>query len=254
MYDKNFIFEATTAARKSLEILEESNKYKQPTVGADQFNETALETKLSADGKFLLSLGDSLEESEQCKYFDQLSILLEGTQDLFIEVNMKPRTCSHAVDTQELTESVTQEIYSKNFTDAVNKNFALPLFEGTLLQDHKAEAKLLTEAAVAADLTKEMNTELFLKYALFENALFENTYKMILPEALEERTSAFINAQDKEYFEVFDKNAKALLEVIQESTRTMVSMIAPKLFEESAGLKESGCAKFAGISAALKTV
>lgn len=252
MYNKQFIFEAASAGRKAKTLIEESAKIAQPKIGADQFNESALETKLSADGKFLLSLGDVLEESEQATYFENLSVLLEATQNLFVEVDMKPRTCSHAVDTQELTESVIQGIYTKNFTDAINKDFALPLFEGTLLQDNKTEAKLLTEAAVNAGLTSEIDTELFLKYALFENALFENAYKMILPEVLEERTNIFIESQDAEYFEIFTKNAGALVETIQESTRSLVAMVAPKLFEESAGLKDSGCLKFAGISAALK--
>ena len=248
---KQFMFAAANAGRKSLDLLEESTKYDQPIVGADVFNADKLEAKLENDGRFFAELTSVLEESEKEVYFEKLGLLLESTMGIFKEVNMKPRTCSQAVDTQELTESTISEIYSKNFTDAVNKDFALPLFEGTLLEVYKPEARLLTEAAIAAGVTSEVDTELFLKYALFENTLVQNCKHIILPEVLEERTDAFINQQDAEYFEVFTKNAKVLKDEIQESIVAMVSMVAPKLFEESTGLKESGCEKFAGISRAL---
>jgi len=247
-----FMFNAANAGRKSLDLLEESAKYKQPTIGADTFNETILESKMTSDATFLAGLGKVLEEGEIEAYISELGLLLEATGELYKEVDMKPRTCSNAVDTQELTESTINEIYSKNFTDAINKDFALPLFEGTLLEMYSSEAKLLTEASIASGLSKEIDSELFLKYALFENTLVQNTFKLILPEVLEERTDSFITLQDEEYFEVFTKNARVLKEQIEESCQKMVSMIAPKLFEESTGIEDSGVEKFAGISAAIK--
>ena len=112
-----FLFEAATAGSKSLKILQESTKYTQPTIGADTYNDSALEAKLENDGRFFVGLTSVLEESAKEAYFGKLEILLEATQDIFKEVNMKPRTCSQAVDTQELTESTISEIYSKNFTN-----------------------------------------------------------------------------------------------------------------------------------------
>jgi len=92
MYNKEFIFEATNVASKSLKVLEEGSKIKQPTIGADIFSENSLESKLENDGKFFMGLTKLLNESESEKYFETLSVLLESTQDIFIEVNMKPRT------------------------------------------------------------------------------------------------------------------------------------------------------------------
>lgn len=252
MYNKNFIFEASQTASQSLQLIEESNALAQPTIGADFFEEAALENKLTHDGKFLLSLNSVLEESQQEIYFEKLGLLLEATQDLFIEINAKPRTISHAVDTQELTENVSQEIYAKNFTEAMHNKFSLPLFEGTLLQDYKDKARLLTESVIASNLTADIDNELFIKYSLFENTLVENTFSIIIPQVIEEKLDLFIGQQDDEYFNIFEKNAQALKETIYENIQDMVSMIAPKLFEESAGLKDSGCEKFAGISKALK--
>ena len=98
----------------------------------------------------------------------------------------------------------------------------------------------------------KIDNELFLKYALFENTLVQNCKKIILPTVLEERTDNFIGQQDAEYFEVFTKNALSLKNEITENIIQMVSMVAPKLFEESTGMKDSGVENFAGISAALK--
>lgn len=248
-----FLFEAATAGSKSLKLLEESTRYTQPKIGADVFNDAALESKLENDGRFFAGLTSVLEESATEKYFTHLGLLLEATQDIFKEVNMKPRTCSQAVDTQVLTESTIDGIYSKNFTDSVNRDYALPLFEGTLLDMYKSEARLLTEASIAAGLTGEVDTELFLKYALFENTLVQNCKHIILPTVLEERTDNFIDQQDAEYFDVFTKNAKALKGEITENVIALVSMVAPKLFEESTGMTDSGVEKFAGISKALVT-
>lgn len=247
-----FLFKAATAGSKSLKLLEESTRYVQPKIGADTFNDKALEAKLENDGRFLVGLGSVLEESEMEKYFGHLETLLEATQDIYKEVNMKPRTCSMAVDTQELTESAIDSIYVKQFTENVNADYSLPLFEGTLLEKYDGEARLLTEASLAAGVT-EIDNELFLKYSLFENTLVQNCFSLILPKVLEERTDHFIGQQDQEYFDVFTKNALALKNEITESIINMVSMIAPKMFEESAGIENSGVIKFAGISKALKT-
>jgi len=243
-----FKFGAIHAATKALKALEESSKFTQPLIGADRYNEALLESKLENDAMFFKGLSSVLEESQVEKYFTSLGTLLEATMDIYKEVDMKPRTCSRTIDTQVLTESVIQEIYSKNFTQAINKDYAKPLFEGTLLFDHKKESKLLLESAITSDVIGDIDSELFLKYALFENALVANCTKIIFPETLLERTENYINNQDAEYFEIFTKNAKGLKETITESIEVMVSMIGPKLFQESTGIELESITKYAGIS------
>ena len=66
-----------------------------------------------------------------------------------------------------------------------------------------------------------------------------------------ERTEHYISQQDEEYFEVFTKNARTLKDTITESIISMVSSIAPKLFEESTGIDIKEVQIFAGISKAL---
>mgnify|MGYP003572498275 CR=1 FL=1 len=245
-----FKFDAIAKATAAKKAIEESTKFAQPTIGADRYNDLLLESKLENDARFIVGMSTMLEEAQVDAFYKELETLLESTGDLYKEVDMKPRTCSRAVDTQELTESTISEIYSKNFTQSINKDFAQPLMEGTLLADYKDEAALLMESAIAADVTADMDSELYLKYSIFENTLHKNLEKIILPETLLERTENYIEAQDKEYFEVFTKNAGTLLGTIEESISAIVTMIAPKLFEESTGV--AGTANFAGISAILR--
>lgn len=247
-----FRFNAASAASKALRKIEETTKFKQPMIGADRYNEALLESKLENDGRFFVGLASVLEESDRAAYIEKLGVLLEATADIFKEVDMKPRTCSRAVDTQTLTESAIDGIYSKNFTDAVSSNFSQPLFEGTLLEDNKEDAKLLMESVVAVGVPENFNSELYLKYALFENTLFENAMKITFPETLLERTENYISLQDEEYFEVFTKNARSLLATIEESTHSMVEYVAPSLFAEASGIDINEVKEFAGISRVLK--
>lgn len=246
-----FKFDMANKAEKALKQIEESTRYSQPVVGADRYNELLLESKLEKDAKFLMTFSSLLNESQMPEFMGNLQILLEATKDIFREVDMKPRTCSRAIDTQELTESAIINLYNKYLTENINKNYSLPLFEGTLLETHKKESRLLMESALASNLTASIDNELFLKYSLFENAMVNNCIKIILPDTLEERADLYIKNQTPEYFDIFSRNAKTLKNEILETTINIVSMIAPKLFEESAGLKNSGVQSFAGISRAL---
>jgi hypothetical protein len=241
------LFAAHAAANKAMQEIQESKKFTQPTIGADKFNGTLLESKLNNDATFLVKL---LQESgcNVAAAMPHLQTLMEATSDLFKEIDMKPRTCSAAIDTQELTESVKFEIYAKNITDEINENYSLPLFEGTLLTDHKDEASLLMKAGISANILEESNTETLLKYALFENEMMKNIKNIMVPKILEERTSNFINTQSEEYFKIFDKNAKTILKTIEESAQEISAIISPSLFTSSTGVV---CKEYAGISKAL---
>jgi len=238
-------FEAANAGAKALKLLEESTKFEQPVIGADKYNESKLEHKLYHDANFFNHLGSKLEESEKTEFLGKLKELFETTVLLYKEVDMKPRTISQAVDSQELTENVIYDIYSKYLTENINKEYALPLLEGTLLEDHKSESKLLMESAIAADVIHDLNSELYVKYALFENTLFENYRRIILPGVLLERTENYINNQDSEYFELFENDAQTLLNNLNSSIHELVTLTAPGLFEESTGISAS---QFKGIS------
>ncbi len=254
--NRKFAMDAQAAANKSLKYLQESGKLAQPKIGADTYNGLLMESKLEKDATFLVTMGKDLDDSKKELFYENLGLLMEATKSLFEEVNMKPRTCSRAIDGDEITENVQNELYAKHITDAVNKDFTKPLFEGTLLQDNKDNAKLLMEASISAGLDQSIDSEVFLKYAIFENTIVGNIKKILLPETLEERTATFIGVQDKNYFEIFENSADVLLERIEESSLVIGSLVAPALFvgslEESSEIKLSDVASFAGISKAIK--
>ncbi len=257
MFDNNkFAMSAGKSAGKALKYIQESGSLIQPTIGADRYNSILMEDKLEKDASFLVSLSEQLEESTKDLFFKDLEILLENTKLLFEEVNMKPRTCSRQIDSGEITESVQLGLYEKHMTDSITKDFTQPLFEGTLIQDNNDNVKLLMEASISANLTGEIDNELFLKYAIFENTICANIKDIVLPKILEERTATFIGVQEKEYFEIFENSADKLLSKIEESSTSIGSKIAPALFigglEEGTDITIDSILKFAGISAAIK--
>jgi len=253
MYGQFLNFVALDQATKSTKLLEESDAIKQPLVGGDIFQENKMISKLENDAMFLASLSEKLEESSKEEYFGKLQELLENTDKLFREVDMKPRTCSVVLDTQELTEESAMNIYKRHLTENVTKDYIQPLTEGTLIQDNKEASKLILEASLSAGITSDVDSELFLKYALFENTIAQNIKGILIPEVLEERTQTFLNVQSKEYFDIFEENAGTLLEKIQEDSMEIAAMISPSIFLESVSesnneLKLEDITKYKGAS------
>lgn len=244
-----FTFDIVNQSKKALKKLEESKRYVQPTIGADRYNDMLLESKLNHDANFFMHLGSSATDSN--KYLKDLHIFLESVADLYKEVDMKPRTCSVLVDTKELNENSVLDIYSKQFSERINKQFTKPLFEGTLIPTYNKESKLLMESAIVSDALNDIESESFLKYAIFENIMIDTIVNTVIPEALMERTDHYIGQQNDEYFELFTKNAKNLKETIYESAYNIASNISPTLFENGIG-QELNTQNYAGISKALR--
>ncbi|MFA7127878.1 MAG: hypothetical protein WC136_01765 [Sphaerochaeta sp.] len=244
-----FTFDIVNQSKKALKKLEESKRYVQPTIGADRYNEILLESKLNHDANFFMHLGSSATDSN--KYLNDLHIFLESVADLYKEVDMKPRTCSVSVDTKELNENSVLDIYSKQFSERINKQFTKPLFEGTLIPKYNKESKLLMESAIVSEAINDIESESFLKYAIFENIMIDTIVSTVIPEALMERTDHYIGQQNDEYFELFTKNAKNLKETIYESAYNIASNISPTLFENGIG-QELNTQNYAGISKALR--
>jgi len=247
----NLAFAAEKASASSIKIIEEASSLIQPTIGSAHYSASSMESKLTHDASFFMKLADNLEESSRLSYVNNLTLFLEATDSLFKEVDAKGRTCSIAVDNQTLTESTSLEIYSKNLTKSINKDFSTPLFEGTLISNNKQEAKLLLESIISTKLDNDLDSDVFIKYALFENTLAKNLVQMAIPNEIMENVNSFINVQNKEYFEIFEENALVLKEKISNSSVDLAAAIAPKLFEEASGLTGQ-VNKFAGISKVLQ--
>ena len=231
VYGNTLGFDAITSANAASKLIQESSELKELNK-IDSFSASLMENKLESDATFLFGMSSSLEESAKEEYFKNLQFLLENTESLFKEVDMKPRTVSMAIDSQELNESTIQDIYGKNLTKSITKDFSQPLEEGKLLKDNKETSKLLLESAIKTGQADNIDAELFLKYSLFETTIVNNIKNVALPEELLERTEKFLSVQDASYFDIFDENASVLLKNIEEAAICLGSAIAPQLFVE----------------------
>ena len=227
------MFNTHSAAEKALRKLEEGRSMIQPKIGADKYSAPLFESKVISDVTYLNYLCESIVPVEQREEFlENVQKIYENVDNLLQEVDSKARLCSAALNSQ-INENTSIGIYSNYLTEKVNKSFSKPLFEGTLLTSHKDESKLLMESLVQSNAVGDVDPELFLKYAIFENTLTTGLTDIILSYETKAKVDKYISIQESEYFKIFDKNAKVLLDEITEGARVLSTMIAPKLFEES---------------------
>lgn len=252
MYGNNFAMNIHKKAQATLKKLEESNALTPSILGGNSYSSALFESKTESDAKFLLALGNSLSAEGREVLFENISNVYEKAHELLQEVNARPRFVSIALQ-NELTESTSMNIYSSYLTNKINKDFTKPLFEGTLLQEYQDESKLLMESIIETGSTEEVDVELFLKYAIFENSLSQGLLDVVLSVETQDHVSKYINLQEASYFEIFDRNAKVIYEELQESCKVLAAVIAPSIFEESLKSEDKvDVSSFAGISKVFK--
>lgn len=248
MYGNNFALNMHSKAQQTLKKLEESKALTPSLVGGHSYSQAIFENKTLSDATFLLSLGDALPEDKKQLLFESVTNVYERANELLQEVNAKPRFVSVALQ-NTLTESTSQNIYASYLTNKINKDFAKPLFEGTLLQDYREESKLIMESIIETGSTEEVNVELFLKYAIFENSFAQGLSDIVLSVETKDHINKFIELQESEYFKIFERNAKVVLEELQENCKILASVLAPSIFEESLQSEEKiDVSSYAGIS------
>jgi len=255
----NLSLSINKASGKARQQIEEANSLIKPLVGADRYSSALFESKVIADTKYLNTLGlNILEESDREKFLGTLQLIYEGVEELLQEVDTRPRMCSVSLN-NELNENTSLNIYSNYLTENINKTFSKPLFEGTLLNDHKDESKLLMESLVLIQESENVDAELFLKYALFEESLTNGLVDIILSNETKNKVLKYISIQESTYFDLFDRNAKVIMNELYENTTMLSSMLSPKLFEESLKAPSGtivdeplNVKEFAGISSAFK--
>ncbi len=228
MYGQKLNFKASTAASKAKQLIEENEFLKKPLIGAEMYNEDSMINKMEKDASFLNSL--ILEGSENGH--SNLELLVESTYKLFKEVDLKPRMYSTAADLQELTESETHDLYGKILSTRINNSYSIPLSQGHLLEENKDVSKQILESALQGGVT-DIDAELFVKYAIFENTLLKEIKNISIPEELNEHVNIFISAQSADYFKTFEENAQVLFDNIEEASHKLVEEIAPNLFIKS---------------------
>jgi len=242
-------FDVQSAANKTKKLLEEASSLQKTNLVGDRFNQELFESKVENDASFFIKMINNLEENTKVSTLGKLQPLFENVKEILQEVNLKPRSCSAAIDNQVLNENTILNIYSKYLTENITKQYSQPLFEGTLLTENADYSKILMESLIINKLSDKVNVEHFTKYALFENTLYENMHSMIFPGNIKKEINNFINIQESSYFEMFDRNVKVLVQENEEILGSIVSNLAPMLFEEATGIN---CNQFKGISKVLR--
>ena len=177
--------------------------------------------------------------------------VLKDTIELYQETNTKPRYLTPNLAKVDISESEIVEIYNRHFKHFLQENYLKPLFNQELneTEDIKKFARFLAENGY------KVNMEDVITYIGFEKSLKEFLESVLIPETSKKKIELFMESQDSMYYEIFDKNAKALQESIDNGIAKIASMLAPFLFNKVVDADmETDPVKFAGISIICKKI
>lgn len=238
---QNEIMKRTGKAKKALLESTEIKKFqnRKSKVGSPTYRELLVENKMVNDGNFLLDLSNKYfaESPERLKEFkDTIVESIVLFNKLHMEADIQPRLISPALNyDKSITESTKLEIYKKHFVAELTKNYSQPLLENKLFSKYEPETKLLLENVINAGVT-DIDIDSFSKYALFESVMFDALRDILLPEYSRKEINYFIESQSPEYFTMFEENAKALYQRLNENIKKITVALSPELYNESVGI------------------
>jgi hypothetical protein len=239
---KSNIMAQTTSALKKMKELNESKIQSKHNAS---YKEILVENKLINDLNFFNFLSNKyLGESAQEQFLKVITECIDIFNKLHMEVDIQPRFLSPALNyNSSISENAKLDIYKTYFEESINKQFAQPLFEGTLLSKYEKESKLLLESVINTDPSAfNKNTlKAMTEYAIFENIVFNTFSDIFIPEYNKKEINNYIQKQVPEYFEMFNENVSVLKTQFDNKINELTIMIAPEMFNESMGLPTLAC-------------
>jgi len=193
------------------------------------------------------------EEFQKLKYkiIDLFENVLKDVIELYQETNTKPRYISPTLNKVYMTEDEIIKVYNRHFKQFLQENYLKPLFNQELQEAE--EIKKFTR--FLAENNVKVNMEDVITYLPFEKAIKEFLEHVLIPETSMKKINIFMESQAPEYFEIFDKNAKVLLESIEDKIMRIASVLAPFLFDKTVDADMSvKPTQFAGLSLVCKKV
>jgi len=182
---------------------------------------------------------------------DLFESVLKDVIELYQETNTKPRYISPTLNKVYMTEDEIIKVYNRHFKHFLQENYLKPLFNQELQEAE--EIKKFTR--FLAENNVNVNMEDVITYLPFEKAIKEFLEHVLIPETSMKKINIFMESQAPEYFEIFDRNAKVLLESIEDKIMRIASVLAPFLFEKTVDADMSvKPTQFAGLSLVCKKV
>ena len=235
---------------KTNKIIEE-----QKELVKESFNKNVFVLKTERDLQFFKDLIETtfadMPRIKEEMYNKIKEILVEAIE-LYKETNTKPRFINPNLVRQDLTENEIINIYKKNFKNYLEKNYLKKIKSNQLEENEINEIKQFTKFLVENNYN--VNLDEIMVYYPFEKALASFFESIIIPDLSKRKIQLFMESQHPDYFELFDKNAKTLMESIEEKIAKIASMLAPFLFKDIVDADIEKPEKYAGISIVCKKV
>jgi hypothetical protein len=230
----NFIFEVSNKVQK-LKSLEESIQ----RISTESYSADKLEKKFGYDYDYLMTLQESFQTQESKDIYKSLveeALVLAG--NIYKETNVTPRLISYAIN-EDLSEMENNIIYENALTHSLEKNFRIPLLQGSLLQESEDEVKTIIKKSVDKGVTDlgEINPSEMATYLPFQNTVKDHISTIIIPDGSMSKINDFNDAQDGTYLSI-EGNAPAVLSKLDKILDKISTMVGPALFKEKVDMGE----------------
>ncbi len=233
------IYQQTHQTQKSQET--------KSTLMTEAFHMTKAERKLQTDVMYFNYLFENfVDESAKGQFSTLLEGVFEDTIRLYQECDVTPRLLSPALDSKEITEAVTVDLYKNSLNKAILENYTKPILSGKINELYENEIRDITLKLIQEGVEADMDQVRI--YLPFEESVYNFNRKVLIPEIAQGRMDLFLESTTNEYREFVEESAEDIMARLEQKIKLITSLISPNMFEQVVTADGVDAPKMAGIS------
>ncbi len=219
----------------------------------ESFTISKVQKKLNKDIVFFNFLYENFtEEPLKANFNILLESLFGDTIRLYQECDVTPRLMSPTLDSNEITESIVEDIYRNSLNESIKNNYTKPLLSGKINELYESEIRTLTKKLIQEGV--EMNMDQVRIYLPFEESVSNFIREVIIPKTADMRVKEFMESVDSDYTDLMEESVQDILSKIEQKIKLLSSLISPNMFDKAVDLEDGmdiDAPKMAGITIAI---
>jgi hypothetical protein len=213
----------------------------------ESFNMSKAQKKLDKDIVFFNYLYENYtEESMKANFSILLESILGDTIRLYQEADVTPRLLSPTLDSNEITESITEDIYRNSLNESIKNNYTKPMLSGKINELYESQMRDLTKKLIQEG--SDLDMEQVRVYLPFEESVYNFIKEVVIPKTAASRIEAFMESTDAEYTDLLEESVQDILSKLEQKIKLMSSLISPNMFDKAVEQEGVDAPKMAGIT------